>query len=541
MKMKKNMARLLSLFLIPAVLVGCGAQPAGPSPSGTAPAAPQSPAGTTEPVKDPYEPIEGKKYHILWTANQTAPIAENPEIVQIFNEKFNVEIEVLNIESGKAEEIMGLKFAAGEIPDKFGSTVNTMPKYYTQGVMAEIPQEVLNKYAPNVVSHLESDQAGVLEYGKYEGNLYGIPQEIRLHNIYRAPLVYRGDWMKNLGVEKSPETLAEFESLMYRFAKDDPDRNGKNDTYGLSDTSMTAVYGAFGYIPGNWMEKDGQLVYGAVQPEMKEALTLLNKWFKDGVIDPEFITGENTGGHASLTHKFINGVIGTSSMSFYYQWQPMLREGGPVGRNYAELEKLNPEAVQSLVFGLPPVGPTGKRGINQGQTFTGAFSSFGVQLEKEPDKLGIILQMMDWVASDYENYLTGYYGEKGKNWEYNEIKQPIVIREEAKDTNWLNSQGGHTIMVAFTPLEYSKIVSVDRVEWATKNQFDIGGMQNELIVALQSDGKFKAELQKIVDEAYISIITGDKPVDYFDEFVAKWKKSGGDQLTQEANEWYRQK
>lgn len=41
-----------------------------------------------------------------------------------------------------------------------------------------------------------------------------------------------------------------------------------------------------------------------------------------------------------------------------------------------------------------------------------------------------------------------------------------------------------------------------------------------------------------MEQAYISIITGDKPVDSFDEFVSKWKSSGGDQLTKEANEWW---
>lgn len=60
------------------------------------------------------------------------------------------------------------------------------------------------------------------------------------------------------------------------------------------------VYGAFGFLPDRWTEKDGKLVYGAVQPEIKEALTLLNKRYKDGVIDPEFITGENNGGYWAL-------------------------------------------------------------------------------------------------------------------------------------------------------------------------------------------------------------------------------------------------
>jgi putative aldouronate transport system substrate-binding protein len=32
---------------------------------------------------------------------------------------------------------------------------------------------------------------------------------------------------------------------------------------------------------------------------------------------------------------------------------------------------------------------------------------------------------------------------------------------------------------------------------------------------------------------YYSIIMGEKPVDYFDEFVAAWKAQGGDIITAE--------
>jgi putative aldouronate transport system substrate-binding protein len=62
---------------------------------------------------------------------------------------------------------------------------------------------------------------------------------------------------------------------------------------------MRAVFGAFGGLPGIiekdpevWIEKDGKLVNSCVLPEMKDALSLLAKWYADVVIDPEFITSE---------------------------------------------------------------------------------------------------------------------------------------------------------------------------------------------------------------------------------------------------------
>lgn len=40
-------------------------------------------------------------------------------------------------------------------------------------------------------------------------------------------------------------------------------------------------------------------------------------------------------------------------------------------------------------------------------------------------------------------------------------------------------------------------------------------------------------LRSLEEATILRIITGDKPVSYFDEFVAEWKKSGGEKLTQE--------
>ncbi|MNW22342.1 hypothetical protein D3C71_2237620 [compost metagenome] len=52
---------------------------------------------------------------------------------------------------------------------------------------------------------------------------------------------------------------------------------------------------------------------------------------------------------------------------------------------------------------------------------------------------------------------------------------------------------------------------------------------------MQSKG---ALLSKLESEAYLKIIYGEKPVEYFDDFVKEWKASGGDQVTADVNKWY---
>ncbi len=43
-------------------------------------------------------------------------------------------------------------------------------------------------------------------------------------------------------------------------------------------------------------------------------------------------------------------------------------------------------------------------------------------------------------------------------------------------------------------------------------------------------------LEKMENEALLAIITGEKDLDYFDEFVAQWKSLGGDEMMAEAAE-----
>ena len=45
-------------------------------------------------------------------------------------------------------------------------------------------------------------------------------------------------------------------------------------------------------------------------------------------------------------------------------------------------------------------------------------------------------------------------------------------------------------------------------------------------------------LNKLELQTFNEIIYGKKDVDAFDDFVAKWKSGGGDQITKEVNEWY---
>lgn len=546
-KKAKLISILMAVSVASSLVAGCGNKATNTSTTADT-------GNTSNTSKsDNYAPEEGKKYTISWTNYQILPPDQGAEMIKYVEDKFNVKIDLWNIDNTKYDELLNVRLASGEIPDLCRMRdPNSLSAYVDQGVLSELPKEVISKYAPNIYKVINDNAPGFLEFGKVDGKQYAIPA-ISSTNIFRKPLVYRKDWMDAVGVTKTPETVDEFETLMYKFANEDPDKNGKKDTYGLAQTGMLALFGAYGYMseinyPASdmyYVEKNGKLVLGAIQPEVKDVLTKFNKWYKDGILDPEFITGENKGGYKYLSHSFIQGRIGFSTMGNYYHWLPRGAykipdgNGGTVdnepGADALEIEKVNPN--EKTIFGMPLKTASGQPGIkayNRLENFYGV----GKTAEKEKGKMAKVLQILDYVSAnpDPTEGITLNNGVKGKHWdwldkEHQEIK---VLPPYDKMDNYSYKIGGHLGM------DLPFALKSFREEWAYKNNFDKYGIESKIQIGVPSYTKSKDELSKLRDQAFISIITGEKPISYFDDFVKKYKEIGGNDVEKEVNEWYAQ-
>jgi putative aldouronate transport system substrate-binding protein len=492
------------------------------------------------------------RYNISWTMHLNLPVPEDAEMVRYVEEKFNVDLDVWNLENNRYEALLDMKLAQGAVPDLFRiRQPHDLLKYQRQGLLAEIPEELLEKNAPNLMKAIRENAPAYQGYGKIDGKYYGIPI-VNPTNIYRIPVVYRKDWLDKLNLPV-PQTLAEFEKLIYAFTNDDPDGNGVKDTYGLSIEGMNIVFGAFGqivfadqlYFGGN----NGSMIIGALDPEMKKALQYLRKWYADGVIDPEFITGENKGGYKHLSHAFINGRIGMTSMGNYYHWiqngdyltyeqnDPTNGKVIPVEAafNVKELTAKNQQA--RIVFGQPFSGPDGKRG-SKAYDILMSFTAIGANAVKEPGKLETILQILDYVSAnpDLDEYNAMKYGVKKKHWEWagNSKEDVIVLPPYDKMFSYQNTIGANLGMtVPLMPTER-------REQWASTLGLDKDGIYNALAIATPSLIKNGPELMMLKNKAYISFITGEKPLEDFDAFVQAFMTAGGTQVLLEANAWYHQ-
>jgi putative aldouronate transport system substrate-binding protein len=490
---------------------------------------------------------DSKRMKITVANYQMEPTDPNGEMLKFYGDKFGCDFTVVNINHDQYHELLNIKLSAGEIPDLlYLRHADTLGTYVKQGVLAKLSPELIQKNAPDLWKAITVNAKGYMEMGKVNGVQYAIPA-VNPTNIFRLPLVYRTDWMKKLGVTKTPETLAEFESLMYKFAKNDPDGDGKADTYGFSKDGLNAVFGAFGVVPFDaetdyWMLENGKVINDTVSSGAKQALAVLAKYYKDGIIDPEFITGENQGGYWALSHAFIKGRIGYSSHGNYYHWQTAgayqsPQEDGsmvpcPAFANGQELIAATPTA--TLGFGLPLKGPTGKQGMKQYNRLSNFFC-IGKLAESDPAKVAKILQILNVSADpDFVTRNSIHYGPKDKYWKLldADTESWLNIPPYDKDSGYWSRIGGELWMEVPLPPKGP------REQWAYRNNMDKYGIESLIQIGLPKAMKYKAELMKIRDEAYLSIITGDKPASYFDEFVTKYMAAGGAEVQQESNEYY---
>ncbi|ANE45216.1 ABC transporter substrate-binding protein [Paenibacillus swuensis] len=502
---------------------------------------------TTETTSKPTSTSEAQEpVTIDWLAyNSFGQVDPDTKIQKMVSEKFNAQYNIWYIDTNKWVDTLNVKLAAGEMPDVMyiKPDYNTINKYVSNGVLAPISEDTIRKFAPNYAALI--DKYELWNTVKSDGEIYALPS-VNINGDYPTSLIWRKDWLKNVGITKTPETLQEFEEALTKIRNNDPDQNGKKDTYGLSDYALPAILGAFGH-PGisdfknagkgivnlDYIQKDGKITFAAIQPEMKDALKLLHKWYKAELIDPEFITSENTGGYWAESNAMLNNRISLTGKGMYYHWRDTLNPvistdlGGGLFQN---LKKSQPTA--EIAFGKPPVGPDGKSGTIQWGV-NSVPVGITTKAAKDPRKVETILKMAEASITDYSYYTTTFRGVEGEDWK--DESGNIISLNPAITTADANKKGISVFHMIESP-DFNKKNDAFNYEFA--DRVKTTGYVPFPAPTVDAYGKHAVNLTKLTDDYYLKIILGEASPDVFDEFVQKFKANGGDEIEKEVNDIY---
>ncbi|MBO9605593.1 MAG: hypothetical protein J7639_06565 [Paenibacillaceae bacterium] len=517
-------ASAVALALVAVLAAACSND--GGSQASTASKAPaQSAAKSAAPTTE--APIA------ISIANQYPPDRDDSPAQKILEQKYNIKITNVRLDATKWMEQLNLKFAAGEVPDLFLLT-DSVEKYAKQGIIGEIPEKLVREKMADWSKELDKKNPMILQNAKVDNKLYMIPK-FNIEGEVAFPLAYNGAWMQKAGVASAPTTLDEMEALLTKFRNDDPDGNGKKDTYGMSTSvnggnvsgsSFASVFGAFGVFPFDWNEdKNGNLALGMTTENARQAFKVLNKWFKAGLIDPEYITTDT----AKWRNNFIDGKYGAVE-DIWYAFVP----NGVYGKAFAAKNV-------PIVYGKPLSGPNGP-GVGYAWSTVVINNGYAIsaQAAKDPKKLNKILEMLNGLVTDDDVYLTTWFGVKGEHWD-------MVNNFPTQKPDWTDfykrakevGTGSLSLMRnnSFALLKYYR--PAEEMQFREKVTGGIKPLANKLTFIVPAQTEFP-NLTAMQSQYFIKFISGEIDTDAgFDKFVEQWNNAGGKKLTEQANEKYK--
>lgn len=548
---KRVLPLVLSLSMLLSI-AGCdGATPQKSTPVSTI-------SGKIDPLGKSKEPIK-----ITW-AVQTAAASklldkdtwQDNRWSRLIKDKLNIDLEVTFSADSSTQAYnnkLNAVIASEDLPDVFKtSDANTFLQLVDSGQLADLT-DVYNKYATESIKAYQTKFADAYKGASVGGKLYAIPR--MNDNFHEAPFLWiREDWLKNTN-SQPPKTIEEMVALAKKFATGDPDGNGKNgDTYGLAlnkdlirqnHGSILGLVSAFG-VPGRdesmfYRDKDGKMTFGWIQPNMKPALSLLSDMYKQGLINKEF-TAKN---ESALVEDITNGKIGMAYGSNWGTWFP-----------YNNVYKK--DGVIVYPYAIPTeAGYDYKMGIESNAV--GQMTCISATC-KNPEAIIKILNLYDQTVnySTKEDY-TKYWTDEQYRLSPIYIDQPGEVYA-ADLLKALDKGSNDGLAPAAKPL-YDYIVGFDNGTLKKDdNAFGTWGQMSKkgsLPIVLNKYIPDNAIVQSILGAqrpevwvtnsssldtltitTFTDIITGAKPVDYFDTFVKQWLNAGGQKTIDELDKMY---
>jgi len=558
-KRRKTLASLvfsLSLVFVSACSGNNGGNGGGSatsaSPSASNSASPSSSAETVQ-AADPFEKYE-PPIEITTVRSTSARFKflegeslDNNAWSRAYENELGIKVKnVWTIDEAQYQNKMNVTIASGDLPD----LMFVSPAQFQQLLESEQIEDLTAAYdryaSPFLRKIMEQDANGLMKKAAtIDGKMMGITG---FGSIEQGTSVIwlRSDWLKEANLPE-PTTFTDVLNIAEAFAKAHPGAYGiglNKDLFGGLAT-IEGIANAFHAYPKTWVkDASGQLVYGSVQPEMKQALAALQDMYKRGLIDKEF--GVKDGN--KIAEDIMNNKIGLLYANFWHPLWPlqeamnMNAAGGMSWKPYPVLSADDQAASPSTNI---PV--TGYYVVRKGYEHPeAAIKLANLQLKNAwSDEAQAEIYNTDKDQTPYYLYPTISMEPPSKN-----LEAGIAVTEAymAKDPSKLNEEqkGYYDNVVAY--LDNGDIKS-----FGNALIFGPGGSETEVLKKYVEGNRMKigefygapvptqqmkqATLDKLELETFTKIVVGESSIDEFDSFVEKWHKLGGEQITSEINEW----
>lgn len=335
--MNKKLSKFTSLLIVSSVLVsllgGCGNKE---NTEATKQLSTNQAENTEQTAGYPMKTDVKLTYWLEADANVTSNfknLGDTPFAKEL-QKKTGVEIEFIHPVAGQAAETMNLMIASNDLPDimehSWLAFYDGGPELALQNKVIIELTDLIKNNAPNLNKYLSEhpdlDKMIKTDSGKYYTFPNTQPDDMLVATY--GPVI-REDWLKELNLE-SPNTLDDWYNVLKAFKE----KKGATAplSYYYSDRLGPFKRGvfssAFGMLIGFYKDENNKVKFGPTEPEYKDFLETMRKWYKEGLLDNNFAMNDLRSYEANI----VSGKTGATICypgSGIGKYNPILMEKDP--------------------------------------------------------------------------------------------------------------------------------------------------------------------------------------------------------------------
>ena len=466
-------------------------------------------------------------------------------------------VDVFEANDSQYDTNVSMVISMGSLPDiMVVSSQDEVEQLVEAGLIEDLTESYNNCISDRIRKMYESYGDSLKDMVTYDGKIMALPET----NITDGPnLVWlRKDWMDKLGLSE-PHTIDDVVNIVKHFISEDPgnngeDASGKPNTVGLAvDTDVTGecgysseflldiIFACFGAYPKQWiMNDDGEIVYGSVTNEAKEALSYISSLYNQGVIDNDFLLRTST----NICELIENGLCGSF---FGPWWAPNNPLANAVSRN--------PDADwQPYLIATDSDGTTSYHSQNPCYKYVVVRKGYE-HPEIAAKMISVMFDKVRFDCTDSEEF-KNYYQLNVEptarplsiNVDYNNALSICYRNIDATISGRKNPDSLELLERSFYDAcsEYIKNANKTSTQWAAyMSRIKACSLIAQDNIKVVDSLYFKTtdtmkshwwRLKAKEKEAYLKIISGEEDISYFDTFVKEWNEQGGQIITSEVSE-----